>query len=1027
MKVKFTIYLLVLLLFSVGQSTMFGGTTGKITGKITDAENGEPLAGVNIVIKGTTMGAASAVDGDYIILNVPPGVYTIVVSMIGYQPMQFENVRVSIDLTTRIDAALQVTVLELGEAVVITAERELVIKDMTSSLSRMSADQIESLPVQQVQEVLRLNAGIIESDGRLHVRGGRAGEVAYWVDGISATDLYDGKMGVTVENSAVQELQVISGTFNAEYGQAMSGVVNIITKEGGQKYAGQMKVYGGDYVSNDKVYSLYKSLQTERDPNTGLTRIVSSERDYPLKGLNPIYNGEFSLSGPVPVLDKFNFFVNTRYFYNEGYFFGRNWFRPNGAPGDSSSIAMNPNKTFSLQGKLSYHFSPVLKMSYNLFWNNSKRERNYFRFNSADYQFNPEGQANYQQFSVHDYKYVPYGLPQSFGEGFTHTLTLNHVLSPSTFYEFRLSRYYSESKQYVYKNPSTSVEYLVSVQEDTARGIVAEQFDPDTEEGQAKLQSVIDRGGTYEYIVDPVGPDGYIDPDDVRSNPASNSFKNKGMDITHTERSTAYWVTKLDFTHQLNKTNQLKFGSEVRLHELELLSYQIIPQTDVNGQEITPFLPAVPEKGNIYRNDYNRKPREFSAYFQDKLEYSKIILNVGLRYDYFDANSVVPTDPTDPNIYAPFKNKNKYANWVDMPAAYAGTLDQYIREKIAAGDIREYTPDERRAFMHKKVDAKMSLSPRLGIAFPITDRGVIHFSYGHFFQIPEFQYLYTNPDFKLTSGSGTAIFGNPDLKPQKTVMYEIGLQQQLTEDIGVDLTLFYRDVRDWVGTSPSVKTAKTAVVYSQYENKDYSNVKGITLKAEKRFSNHYSFRADYTFQTAEGTYSNPIDAYNNALRNQAPVLALVAMNWDQRHTVNSQIIYDIADWTFSLIGRYWSGRPYTPSFPVSEAVGASAVSGLTTNSSRRPAQKNIDLTINKKFQLSSNVNLEFFVNVYNLLDQRDETNVYGDTGTADYTTNTDPSKIPYNSARVSTVEDFVLQPTWYSAPRQVHVGFILSF
>jgi len=1017
MKVKIAILLFALLLFLVGQYTLFGGTTGKIAGKITDAESGDPLAGVNIVIKGTTMGAASAVDGNYVILNVPPGVYTIVVSMIGYQPMQFENVRVSIDLTTTINAALQSMVLDFGETIVVTAERNLIIKDMTSSLSTVSSDQIESLPVQAVQEVLRLNAGVIESDGRLHIRGGRAGEVAYWVDGISATDIYDGRMGVTVENSAVQELQVISGTFNAEYGQAMSGIVNIITKEGGKKYAGQVKVYGGDYVSNDDKFSLYKSVVTEKDPTTGLTRTVSSERDYPLKKLNPIYNGEFSLSGPVPFLgNKLSFFTNGRYFYNEGYFYGRNWFKPNGARGDTSLVAMNPNRTISMQGKLTYQLSPVVKMSYNLFWNNSKRERNFYRINTVDYQFNPYGEANFQQFNSHGYRYNPYGLPQTDGEGFTHTFLLNHLLSPTAFYELRVSRYHSKSKQYVYEDPEASVKWLVSVTADTAAGIEAEVFDPFTPEGEAKLQNIIARGGSYEYVADSNGPDGYIHPDDINA-PTSYSFMNRGMDVTHINRSTSYWVAKFDFTSQLNQTNQFKFGSEVRLHQLELNGFRIVPKTDATGNVITPFQPAIPEKGSIFRNDYNRKPREVSAYVQDKVEFNKIILNVGLRYDYFDANSVVPKDPSDPNIYAPFKDENIYRD-LNRDGAIG------IEEQV---ESNEYTPDERRAFMHEKVDAKMSLSPRLGIAFPITDRGVIHFSYGHFFQIPEFQYLYTNPEFKITSGSGSTVLGNADLKPQKTVMYELGLQQQLTDDVGIDVTLFYRDVRDWVGTSPTILTAKTAVSYSVFENKDYSNVKGITLKVEKRLTNNYSFRADYTFQSAEGTYSSPQDAYNAGLRNQAPILALVPMNWDQRHTFNTQIIYDISDWTFSLVGRYWSGRPYTPAYPQSETVGASAVTGLTVNSARRPTQRNIDLTINRSFNIFSDLKLEFFINVYNLLDLRDETNVYQDTGTAEYTTNADPSRLPYNSARISTVEDYVNQQGWYTAPRQVHVGLLLGF
>jgi hypothetical protein len=1022
MKAKVAVFGFVLLVLTTGASILFAGTTGKIAGRVTDAETGGPLPAVNIVIQGTTLGAASDLNGNYVILNVPPGVYTLVVSMIGYRQVQYANVRVSIDLTTRVDAALQATALELGEVVVV-AERPLVTRDMTSSLATTTAEQIESLPVNNVQQVLRLNAGIVESDGRLHIRGGRPGEVAYWVDGITATDFYDNRIGVAVEYFAVQELQVISGTFNAEYGQAMSGVVNIVTKEGGGRYAGQVKVYAGDYLSTDDKYGLYKNLVTERDPSTGLTRIASGEFENPLKRFNPIYNGEFSLSGPVPLAgDDLTFFANGRYFYDRGYYYGRNWYRPIGTPGDGSLVAMNPNETKSLQGKLNYRLSGDMKAGLNVFWNESKRDRNYFRAGGVDYSFNPSGQANYSQFNVHDYKYNPYGLPKFQGNGLTLTGIFNHVLSPATFYELRVSRYKSESKQFVYDNPTQAVKWLVSVFEDTANGIAAEVFDPFTAAGQAHLQDIIARGGRYEYVPDPNGPDGYLDPESVGQSPAPYSFLNQGMDVTHTERSSAYWVGKLDFTSQLNATHLLKAGAEARLHELTLYSYQVIPATDASDQPITPFQPAIPRVGSVYRHDYNREPRELSAYVQDKIEFNNIILNVGLRYDYFDANSVIPADPTDPSIYAPFKDLHKYKD-----ANGDGIIN--AAEKVASN---EYTPDERRAFMHKKVDAKTALSPRLGIAFPITDRGVIHFSYGHFFQIPEFQYLYANPDFKVTSSSGTGLFGNADLEPQRTVMYEIGLQQQLTDQVGVDVTLFYRDVRDWVGTSKITTIERapgvlTSVGYSNFENKDYSNVRGITLKIEKRLANNYSFRADYTFQSAEGTYSSPADEFNASLSNRQPVLALLPMNWDQRHTVNAQFIYDVADWTFSLIGRYWSGRPYTPSFPQAESIGASTVIGLRTNSARRPAQKGLDLTVNRSFRLAGRKRLEFFVNVYNLLDQRDATAVYADTGSPEYTTNIDPSIVPYNASRVSTVEDFVNQPTWYTAPRQVHVGLAFEF
>jgi hypothetical protein len=991
-----------LIVLAVSASMLYAGTGGKIAGRVSDATTGQPLVAANILLKGTVMGASADLDGNYAILNVPPGVYTVVVSMIGYRQEQIENVSVTTDLTTTVNVTLQEAAVEVGP-IVVTAERPIVTKDMTSSISTTTAEQIQNLPVINVQQILRLDAGVIEVGGALSIRGGRTGEVAYWVDGISATDPYNATMGVAVQPAAVQELQLISGTFNAEYGQAMSGIVNIITKQGSKNYAGEVKVYTGDYVSTGDKFKVYKNLATKADPSTGLTDIVSGDYENPLSQFNPIYDGELSLSGPVPLLgDNLTFFANGRYFQDEGYFYGVNWFRPIGTPGDSSLVPLNPLKTTSLQGKLTYQMSSAVRLTYNIFWNKSDRDRNYFRAGGVDY---------FQAFDSRAHRYVPDGLPQYHSTGYTHTFTLNHTVSPSTFYELRVSKFYSESKQYVFEDPTASVKWLVSVQQDTTKGIVAEVFDPTTSEGIAELNRINSLGGSYQYIPDPNGPNGYLDPLTINA-PASYSFNDNGMDVTRTERSSGYWVGKLDLTSQVNKTHQLKLGMEVRVHDDSLYSYQVVPKTDASGTQLNPFQPAIPPVNSIYESNYEVKPKELSAYVQDKVEFNDIIVNIGLRYDYFDPNAYTFTDPTDPNIYSPFKPEHIYKNYAPG---------------VPEEDLVQYTPDERRAFMQRKVDAKMALSPRLGIAFPITDRGVIHFSYGHFFQIPQFQYLYTSPDFKITSGSGNGLLGNPDLKPQKTVMYELGLQQQLFADIGVDVTLFYRDIRDWVGTSRLLDTYKLGVKYSIFENKDYENVRGITLKLDKRMSNSFSFRVDYTLQIAEGTYSSPTDEYNASINNQAPQLMLIPMSWDQRHTLNAQLMYNLSGWTVSLIGRYWSGRPYTPAFPASESVGQSAVFGLPPNSSRNPAQRGLDMTVNKAFPLASRVNLNFFVNVYNVLDLRDAVAVYTDTGSPDYTTTINPSQIPYSASRVSTVEDFVNNSNFYTAPRQVQVGLALDF
>ena len=322
---KKQVFLIALLGYVAMMSAVYAGTTGKIRGSIIDATTKEPLVSANVILKGTSLGAMSDIDGNYTIINIPPGVYSVTISLIGYRKVQINNVKVDVDLTTNLDEALQQESVEM-ETMVIMAERPLVLKDNTGSLSTVSADQIKDLPVQNITDILRLGAGVIQARGELHFRGGRDGEVSYMVDGISSTDVYNGSNGVTVENAAVQELQVISGTFNAEYGQAMSGIVNTVTKQGGENYTGQIKLYTGDYVSSDSKFSMYKSIKTAQDPATGGTQILQSNRIYPLNDFNPIYNGEFSVGGPIPLLKNIKFFILGRYFSDDGYYYGVNWF-----------------------------------------------------------------------------------------------------------------------------------------------------------------------------------------------------------------------------------------------------------------------------------------------------------------------------------------------------------------------------------------------------------------------------------------------------------------------------------------------------------------------------------------------------------------------------------------------------------------------------------------------------------------------------------------------------------------------------
>jgi len=206
--------LLLLLLLPL---VLFAGTTGKIAGKVVDAKTGESIPGVNVFLENTVMGAATDIDGNYFIIGIPPGEYTLVAGYIGYKDHRITKINVNVDKTSIINIDMQSTTLELAEAIEVTAERPLVRKDLTSTESTVDRQLLEMLPVENLSGVVNLQAGVVEG----HFRGGRFDEVLYMVNGVSVNDVYNGSNAIEIENNSIQEVNVISGTFNAEYGQAM--------------------------------------------------------------------------------------------------------------------------------------------------------------------------------------------------------------------------------------------------------------------------------------------------------------------------------------------------------------------------------------------------------------------------------------------------------------------------------------------------------------------------------------------------------------------------------------------------------------------------------------------------------------------------------------------------------------------------------------------------------------------------------------------------------------------------------------
>ena len=225
---------------------LFAGTTGKIAGKIVDKATNEPLVGANVVLVGTTLGASADVDGSYVILNIPPGAYTVRVTMVGYATNSITGVRVIVDQTTSLNATLDASAVQLSE-VVIQAERPMIQKDMTATSYIVTNEQMSVLPVKNFIEVLNMQAGVVAEGNTLYVRGGRGNEVAFLIDGMYVNDPVMGGLATRISNESIEELNFLSGTFNAEYGNALSGVVNIVTKEGGKNYSGTVEARTSEF------------------------------------------------------------------------------------------------------------------------------------------------------------------------------------------------------------------------------------------------------------------------------------------------------------------------------------------------------------------------------------------------------------------------------------------------------------------------------------------------------------------------------------------------------------------------------------------------------------------------------------------------------------------------------------------------------------------------------------------------------------------------------------------------------------
>jgi outer membrane receptor protein involved in Fe transport len=903
---------LLLSLIFIFPSCLISSTTGKIAGKVIDEKTNEPLTGANIVIVGTNFGAAADVNGNFYIINIPPGLYNVRTSMIGYSPVIMEAVRVSVNATSNLDFKLPPQVIE-GETVVVTASAISFKKDQTSAVRNVSSDQIEALPIENMQDVIEMQAGVVDG----HFRGGRINEVSYLVDGLPIDESFSENRSrmMDIETEAIQEIEIITGTFNAEYGRAMSGIVNAITKDGGDDFHGLVMGNLGNYYTPH--HDIFIGLKNSE---------IARNQDYKVQ-----------FEGPI-LKNKISFFLNGRYQDNQNYINGIRRFEvddysyyPPSSPnawidihnGDNAYVPMNWSKNRTLFTKLTYKPLPTFK-TFIVFSRNDDEWQNH----------------NYL------YKYVPDGWRSDYKTTDMFSFQINHSVGRSMFYELKLSYTDNYNGDYVYKDLLDS-----------------------------------------RYV------------NDQYSQSDGPGFFTGGQDKNHTERTLKDLNIKYDITWQLNQRHSLKAGLLIIDHDLKN-EWHLIRNSYLNepgdivyfnfydpiqNKIVYPnYRPEIFGDSTVYGEVYDVNPRELSVYLQDKMEFDQMVVNFGVRYDQFDPNTVYPSNLRNP------------ANQLDYPD-HPEQMSEY-----------------------PEADGQYQLSPRFGLSYQLSNTALLHFSYGHFFQMPPMYAMYQNHSFLVEPTDFSTETGNPQVKAQKTVQYEVGLWQQLNTNMGIEVNLFYRDIYDLL--SMRIISTYNQIQYGQYTNLDYGNVKGLEIKTDVNAGN-LTANLNYSIQFTRGNADNPRMAFTRAGESQDPISRLIPMPWDQRHTLNLSLTYAKNNLSATFTGYYNSGKPYTWT-PIIESRLTRV--NLYPNNSWRPTNYSLDFfgfydyPINERFTLRMNLLIE------NIFDKLNELEVNGQTGRANEAIIRQSDLLNHRST-FNDYNDRLNNPASFSPPRYVKLGIGILF
>ncbi len=963
-----------LLLILIAASWAWGATTGSIQGEITDAETGEPLIGVTVVVLGTNLGAQTDQDGRYVILNVSVDTYTLRISSVGYATVEVSNVSVSADLATYQDQDMTSAATELADVIRVTAETPMVIPDKVASIQIIKAEEVQALPTRGFEEVVGIQTGVVAAiqsfrggnrsnreavnGAEMYIRGGRPSEVAYYVDGFSQQDPLTGTSTANIANGAIKEIAVVSGGFPVEYGHVTSGVVKVTTQSGTEDLKVRLETV------TDQVY----------DQNW--------------------YAAQFG--GPIPGIGGASFFGSMERRYHGDR-------QPSAVtsdvlPGSPDRLPNNSLAGWSFQGKIDYKLNQNIKLAFS-----GTGSRDKWQQYAHSRLFQPEHNAYYDDKNL--------GLNAKW----THTLNAKSFYNLSGSYfvteRFRGDGVHREDL-FAYGrpngNPTNDVEGLFR-QWDNIDSVTPTVYETRTVDGVER-----------QFVSS--GDEGQVFDDYLR-------------------RKSSYLAFNGDITSELSSEHTLKGGLQFSRHTLRFYNH-LFPTNiylpaeetgdgagvqDANRYGYDAFGNETDDDGLDWRNK-TKNPVDLALYLQDRIEYRGLIITAGLRFDYFDYkgyNLLNPDLPLDPDSLQ-----------FDDDLTNDGLVNSLELEDL------------------EEADAFTRLSPRLGIAFPVSEKTQMRISYGKFFQRPNLQDLYVGfsfMEFQLLGSGYFTEWGNPNLEPPKTTAYEVGVTRQLGDNASIDINLFYRDVSDLI---QEVNQPSQPNSFGTFRNQDYGTIKGLEFNLKMRRTRNVSLDVKYTLSYASGTGSFNTEGRNSAWVRSDPPKHTSRLEFDQRHKISTIIdtrfgenqgprlgdVYPLENFGINFLVSAGSGLPYSPVQIYNEAGRGSQAPNLidVRNSQDRPWTMSIDFKAEKTLRFGS-YKVTPYLWVKNLTDRDNEINAWEGTGRANSTgwlTTANGQEflagfaVPSDVAGLTGAEKYDIAqqpPGFYSNPRQVLFGLRMSF